>query len=253
MSLTFFRHKNAKINFLNGSYGPEVMTIKLLIIEDNSDVAGILGDYFEAKGMELDFADNGELGLSLAQAFDFDAIILDLMLPKLDGLSLCKALRSLGCSTPILMLTALDNKTDLLTGFDCGADDYLGKPFDLDVVDARIQALVKRHRGEVAQGLLKFGDIEINIAKHQASRQNMLLALTPITYQILLLLMKNAPNIVKREQIIEEIWGQSPPSSDILRSHMYQLRNQLDKPFKQPMLATVPKVGFRLQLGDNAC
>ena len=122
------------------------MTIKLLIIEDNIDVAGILGDYFEAKGMELDFADNGELGLSLAQAFDFDAIVLDLMLPKLDGLSLCKTLRSLGCSTPILMLTALDNKTDLLTGFDSGADDYLGKPFDLDVVDARIQALIKRHR-----------------------------------------------------------------------------------------------------------
>ena len=229
------------------------MTIKLLIIEDNIDVAGILGDYFEAKGMELDFADNGELGLSLAQAFDFDAIILDLMLPKLDGLSLCKTLRSLGCSTPILMLTALDNKTDLLTGFDSGADDYLGKPFDLDVVDARIQALIKRHRGQVAQGTLKFGDIEINIARHQASRQNMQLALPPITYQILLLLIKNAPNIVKREHIIDEIWGQSPPSSDILRSHMYQLRNQLDKPFKQPMLATVPKVGFRLQLGEERC
>ncbi|MCL1093093.1 response regulator transcription factor [Shewanella kaireitica] len=229
------------------------MTLKLLIIEDNIDVAGILGDYFEAQGAELDFADNGELGLSLAQAFDFDAIILDLMLPKLDGLSLCKALRSLGCSTPILMLTALDNKADLLTGFDCGADDYLGKPFDLDVVDARVKALIKRHRGQVAQGVLRFGDVEINIAQHQAYRQQMQLALTPTTYQILLLLMKHAPNVVKREQIIEELWGQSPPNNDILRSHMYQLRNQLDKPFKYPMLATVPKVGFRLQQGEVLC
>ncbi len=221
--------------------------IKLLIIEDNHDVSGILGDYFEAQGAELDFADNGELGLSLAQEFDFDAIILDLMLPKMDGLTLCQTLRAMGCTTPILMLTALDNKTDELQGFDLGADDYLGKPFDLDVVNARIQALIKRHRGQVAKGSLHFGPLELNIAQHQVKRESQLLSLTPTTYQILFLLMRHAPNVVKREQVIEELWGDNPPGGDVLRSHMYQLRNQLDKPFKYPMLVTVPKIGFRLE------
>ncbi|WP_144213110.1 response regulator transcription factor [Shewanella donghaensis] len=224
--------------------------IKLLIIEDNHDVAGILSDFFEAQDAELDFAANGELGLALALAEDFDAIILDLMLPKMDGLSLCRALRSQGCTTPVLMLTALDNKADLMSGFDSGADDYLGKPFDLDELDVRIKALIKRHRGNVAQALLKFGELELNIARHQVRRKGMLLPLTPTTYQILLLLMKNAPNIVTREQLIESIWGQNPPGQDILRSHVYQLRNQLDKPFEQPMLVTVPKVGLRLQHGE---
>lgn len=227
------------------------MPIKLLIIEDNHDVSGILGDYFEAQGAELDFADNGELGLSLAQAFDFDAIILDLMLPKMDGLTLCQSLRSLGCTTPILMLTALDNKADELQGFDIGADDYLGKPFDLDVVNARVQALIKRHRGQVAKGIIKFGPLELNISQHQIKRESQLLSLTPTTYQILFLLMRHAPNVVKREQVIEELWGDNPPGGDVLRSHMYQLRNQLDKPFKFPMLTTVPKIGFKLEIeGD---
>ncbi|ARD21308.1 MULTISPECIES: response regulator transcription factor [Shewanella] len=225
--------------------------MKLLIIEDNHDVAGILGDFFEAQDAEIDFATNGELGLSLALADDFDAIILDLMLPKMDGLTLCKALREQGCSTPVLMLTALDNKADLMTGFDSGADDYLGKPFDLDELDVRIKALIKRHRGNVAQAKLRFGDLEVDTARHQVTRQGMILPLTPTTYQILRLLIKNAPNVVTREQLIDELWGQHPPGKDILRSHVYQLRNQLDKPFGQPMLVTVPKVGLRLDQGST--
>ncbi|MCC4833689.1 response regulator transcription factor [Shewanella sp. 10N.7] len=224
--------------------------MKLLIIEDNHDVAGILGDFFEAQDADLDYATNGELGLSLALEEDFDAIILDLMLPKMDGLTLCRSLREQGCTTPVLMLTALDNKTDLMTGFDSGADDYLGKPFDLDELDVRIKALIKRHRGKVAQATLRFGELELNIAQHQVKRRGMKLALTPTTYQILLLLIKNAPNVVTREQLIDEIWGQHPPGNDILRSHVYQLRNQLDKPFEQPMLMTVPKVGLRLSQGE---
>ncbi|MCL1043751.1 response regulator transcription factor [Shewanella electrodiphila] len=224
--------------------------MKLLIIEDNHDVAGILGDFFEAQDADLDYATNGELGLSLALEDDFDAIILDLMLPKMDGLTLCRSLREQGCTTPVLMLTALDNKTDLMTGFDSGADDYLGKPFDLDELDVRIKALIKRHRGKVAQATLRFGELELNIAQHQVKRRGMKLALTPTTYQILLLLIKNAPNVVTREQLIDEIWGQHPPGNDILRSHVYQLRNQLDKPFEQPMLMTVPKVGLRLSQGE---
>ena len=123
------------------------MRSKLLIVEDNQDVAGILADYFEVQGTEVDFATNGELGFKLALESNFDAIILDLMLPKMDGLSVAKELRKQGSTTPILMLTALDDKQDLLNGFESGADDYLAKPFDLDVLNARITALLKRPQG----------------------------------------------------------------------------------------------------------
>ncbi len=250
MSLTFFRHNRVKISQRRAHTMTESNTLKLLIIEDNKDVSGILCDFFEAQDAELDFADNGELGLSLAQHYDFDAIILDVMLPKLDGFSLCKQLRSSGCSTPVLMLTALDNKEDQLQGFECGVDDYLGKPFDLDVINARIHALIKRHRGRVAPENLCFGDVIIDITKHEVHRKGIKLILTPTTYQILLLLVKEAPKVVKREHIIDTIWGSSPPTNDVLRSHMYQLRNQLDKPFEKPMLSTVPKIGFRLHFNE---
>ncbi|SQH75036.1 two-component response regulator (fragment) [Shewanella benthica] len=123
------------------------MRSKLLIVEGNQDIAGILADYFEVQGAEVDFATNGELGFKLALESNFDAIILDLMLPKMDGLSVAKELRKQGCTTPILMLTALDDKQDLLNGFESGADDYLAKPFDLDVLNARISALIKRQQG----------------------------------------------------------------------------------------------------------
>ena len=223
------------------------MRSKLLIVEDNQDVAGILADYFEVQGTEVDFATNGELGFKLALESNFDAIILDLMLPKMDGLSVAKELRKQGCATPILMLTALDDKQDLLNGFESGADDYLAKPFDLDVLNARISALIKRQQGRVALGILKYGSLELNAAEHQVYRNGTQLILTPACYQILQLLMKRAPNVVKREELIEELWGDMPPGNDILRSHMYQLRNQLDKPFPESMLVTVPKIGFKLQ------
>ncbi|QBF81510.1 response regulator transcription factor [Shewanella maritima] len=221
--------------------------MKILIIEDNHDVAGVLGDYFEALGCELDYATNGEQGLKLALQTAFDAIILDLMLPKIDGLSLCRQLRQQACITPVLMLTALDSKQDLLQGFDVGADDYLGKPFDLEEVYARVKALVKRHKGQVAPNEISFSELSINLAQHKAMRAGQTLVLTPTTYQILVLLTQYAPNLVTREQVIEQLWGDNPPGQDILRSHIYQLRTQLDKPFATPMLVTVPKVGFKLQ------
>lgn len=227
------------------------MSAKLLIIEDNQDVAGILADYFEVQGNDVDFATNGEHGFKLALESNFDAIILDLMLPKMDGLSVAKALRKQGCCTPILMLTALDDKQDLLNGFESGADDYLAKPFDLDVLDVRLNALIKRHQGRVAAGVFNYKTLQLNTAEHAAYRDGKKLLLTPAGYQILKILIQRAPNVVKREELIEELWGDIPPNNDILRSHMYQLRNQLDKPFKHALLVTVPKIGFKLMLEED--
>ncbi|NRF14099.1 response regulator transcription factor [Vibrio coralliilyticus] len=220
---------------------------KILLVEDNREVAGILFDYFESMGMELDYADNGELGLQLALSENFDLILLDLMLPRMDGLTVCNKLREDGNNTPVLMLTALDNREDMLKGFEHGADDYLTKPFDLEILEARMHALVKRYRGQVANTVLSFGSLKIDQKTRQAFREGKLLALNPTTYTILEALCHKAPEILTRQEISEKLWQEKEPNNDVLRSHIYQLRNQLDKPFAQPMLTTLPKIGFRLE------
>lgn len=221
---------------------------KVLLVEDNREVAGILFDYFEAEGLELDYADNGELGLKLALEQSFDLILLDLMLPRMDGLTVCNKLREAGNTTPVLMLTALDNRDDMLNGFKHGADDYLTKPFDLEILDARIHALIRRYRGQVASQTLRFGPLRIEQKTRQAYRDDRRLALNPTTYTILEMLCARAPELVTKQEIADKLWQEEEPNNDVLRSHIYQLRNQLDKPFASPMLITVPKVGFRLQV-----
>lgn len=221
---------------------------KVLLVEDNREVAGILFDYFESVGMELDYAANGELGSQLALAGAFDIIILDLMLPRMDGLTLCNQLRDSGNDTPVLMLTALDNREDMLNGFKHGADDYLSKPFDLDILEARMLALIRRYRGNVSSSDLAFGPLTINRKTRKAYRDEKLLALNPTTYSILELLCLKAPDIVSKQEIADKLWQGEQPNNDLLRVHIYQLRNQLDKPFSQAILKTVPKIGFRLEV-----
>lgn len=221
---------------------------KILLIEDNREVAGIIFDYFESLGVELDYADNGEMGLQLAMAEKFDLILLDLMLPRMDGLTVCNKLREAGNTTPVLMLTALDNREDMLKGFRHGADDYLTKPFDLEILEARMHALIRRYQGKTAPSVLTYKSLRIDQKTRQAYRDDKLLALNPTTYTILELLCQRAPEIVTRQDIARKLWDDdATPSNDVLRSHIYQLRSQLDKPFDVPMLITVPKVGFRLE------
>lgn len=220
---------------------------RILLVEDNREVAGILFDYFECMDMELDYADNGELGLQLAMENHFDIIILDLMLPRMDGLTVCNKLRDSGNTTPVLMLTALDNKQDMLKGFEHGADDYLTKPFDLEILEARMNALIRRYHGKVASCELSFGSLKIDQKTRKAYRNDKLLALNPTTYTILEMLCSKAPELVTRQEIARKLWDEEEPNNDVLRSHIYQLRNQLDKPFNVPMLTTIPKIGFRLE------
>ena len=219
---------------------------KLLLIEDNIEVAEILFDYFETKGIVLDYATNGELGLKLALENDFDIIILDLMLPRIDGLTVCNKLRESGKNTPVLMLTALDSRDDMLGGFEHGADDYLTKPFDLDILFARVTALIRRFRGIVALQEISFGSLRINQKTRTAYRDNIALTLNPTTYSILNMLCIKAPEVVTKKELYDKLWDGEEPSDDVLRSHIYQLRTQLDKPFAKAMLKTVPKVGFKL-------
>lgn len=220
---------------------------RILVVEDNEELQGILADFLEVKGAEADFADNGELGLKLALESEFDAIILDVMMPKKDGMQVAKELRENGCTTPILMLTALNGQDDLINGFGNGVDDFVSKPFQFPELEVRLSALIKRFRGQVAPATLSFGSLIIDEKTKIIQREGHKLATTPVMYQILVELVKAQGELVSREALTHQIWGDDVPDKDVLRSHIYLLRNTLDKPFKKAMLKTVPKFGFRLE------
>jgi DNA-binding response OmpR family regulator len=220
--------------------------LKILLVEDCQSVAEVIFDYFEASGISLDYAATGTLGLSLAQSQKFDCIVLDIMLPGLDGISLCQQLRAEGNNTPIIMLTARDTDSDMLSGFREGADDYIVKPFNLELLEARIHSLIRRNSGTGFINQLTYGFITLDINTHQVWRGKSELKLTPIGFKILKLLVQRSPNVVSRQEIEDVLWPDDPPDQDILRKHVYQLRNKVDTPFTENIIETVPKLGYRL-------
>lgn len=225
----------------------------VLIVEDHPDIVANLVAFLEPLGYTLDIARSGTAALALARADMFDAIVLDLSLPGIDGIEVCRTLRrDDGLATPILMLTARDQEHDKLTGFEAGTDDYLVKPYSLPELDARLRALVRRARGEHVRNILRVGELQADPGRAEVRRAGRLLSLTPTAYRILLVLMRNAPNLVPRAVLERELWGDNPPDSDALRTHIHALRQALDKPFATPMLRTVPGAGYRLAADDEA-
>jgi DNA-binding response OmpR family regulator len=227
--------------------------MRVLIVEDNADIVANLYAYLEPRGFVLDNAANGYAGLALAAQYEYDAIILDVSLPGIDGLSLCYKLREeLKKPTPVLMLTARDTIEDKVAGFDSGADDYLVKPFSLVEVEARVKALVRRARGSnVDASFLKVGDLSFNTATLEAARAGRPLTLTKTGYKLLACLMREAPKVVPREKLEAEVWGDDRPDSDALRTHIHALRQAVDKSQSFAMLRTVQGVGYRLVEADE--
>lgn len=219
--------------------------MKILLIEDHQDIAEVVFEFLELQHHELDYAMNGFQGFDLAKSGFYDVIILDIMLPGLSGLEVCKKLRDEGLDTPILMLTARDSNQDILNGFDQGADDYLVKPFDLHILSARLNALVRRYKGSDRK-VLHYGDLILDSANYTLSRKECVFQLNQTLFRMMKLLILRAPAVVSRQEIEAEIWGDELPDSDVLRSHIYQLRNKIDKPFKHHYLKTIPKVGYQL-------
>ena len=221
--------------------------MNVLIIEDNMDLTANLAEFLEQQGDIIDTANDGNKGFNLATQNDYDVIILDLMLPGMDGLEVCQKLRGKSLvGTPVLMLTARDTVEDKLEGFKSGADDYLVKPFSLRELHARLTALHLRNKGSHVNIILEIGDLVLNTGTREVSRKNQKIELTPIELQLLMLLMKKSPDVVKREAIEREIWGDIPPDSDALRSHIHSLRSAIDKPFSSQLLHTVRGIGYRL-------
>jgi len=223
----------------------------LLLIEDHADISEMLTSYFEGRGFSVDYAADGLTGLHLAVTNRYDTIILDLMLPGMDGLSICEKLRrDARDSTPIIMLTARDRLEDKVTGLSTGADDYLVKPFAIAELEARVISQIRRNRGEVAQEFLSVGDLVVDTSTLSVKRAGKLLNLTPIGFKLLKTLMKASPAVVSRQDLERKVWGDILPDSDTLRSHMYNLRKTVDKPFDTNLLKTVQGAGYQLIAGD---
>ena len=221
--------------------------MNILLVEDNADLAANIAEFLETNGHIIDAAADGITGLHLAVVNDYHAIILDLTLPGMDGLNLCKKLRQdAQKSTPVLMLTARDSVDEKLEGFAAGTDDYLVKPFSLKELHVRLQALHRRHIDSISRQLLKVADLEFDTDAMEVRRQGQLIALTPVHYKILEILMRNAPKVVKRKDIENAIWGDLPPDSDALRAHIHALRTAIDKPYDNALLHTIRGIGYRL-------
>lgn len=227
--------------------------LHVLVIEDNPDLAANVCDYLEARGHTADAASDGLTGLHLAVTQRYDAIVLDVVLPGLDGLSLCRKYRAEARrDTPVIMLTARDALDDRVAGLECGADDYLLKPFALRELEARLKALVRRARQGVTPVVLRVADLEFDPERMQARRGGRLLTLPPIPLRLLELLLRASPRVLRREEIERALWGDSPPDSDALRAHLHVLRSALDRAGEPPLLHTLRGIGYRLAPPDAA-
>lgn len=219
--------------------------LSLLLVEDDLDLAQTVVQYLELEDIRCDHASNGVAGLELMRRGRYDALLLDLNLPRMDGLTLCQKLRAAGDDTPILMLTARDRLDDKIEGFHAGTDDYLVKPFALQELVARVQALARRRSGQVQR--LRCGDLEMNLAERRVTRAGQEIRLTPIGWRLLEALLRAAPSVVSRQMLQEAVWGEDMPDSDSLKVHLHHLRKSIDAPFPTALLQTIPGHGFALK------
>lgn len=225
--------------------------MRVLVIEDHPDLAANLGDYLTAQGHSVDFAADGQSGFARARQGQHDIIVLDRMLPGLDGVTLCRRLRAQGTDTPVLMLTALDSVPDRIDGLAAGADDYLIKPFALSELSARLAALHRRAVGLVSDQVLRLDDLELDTGTAEVRRAEQLLDLTRAERRLLEVLMRRTPRLVTRAELERALWGDDSPDGDVLRAHMHNLRAAVDKPFPRKLIHTVHGEGYRLALLDG--
>ncbi|WP_308363924.1 MULTISPECIES: response regulator transcription factor [unclassified Microbulbifer] len=229
-----------------------MIPLKILLIEDNPTIARQVGEFLQAHGWQLDFAHNGRLGIGLALEQIYDLVILDLNLPDIDGLDVCRQIREgAQVNIPVLMLTARDAFADKAQGFNTGADDYLTKPFDPRELALRCRALARRNQLHRSNRIC-IGELTIRHREQFAHRAGRPLKLTATGFRILIILARAYPEAVSRSAITHQLWGDNPPETDALKSHIYSLRQSLDKPFATPMLKTITNVGYQLETaGEN--
>jgi two-component system OmpR family response regulator len=225
--------------------------MKILVIEDDAETAAYIANGLKEHGHTVDLAATGRDGLFLAAGEAYDLMIVDRMLPELDGLSIVKTVRTAGVETPVLFLTALGGVDDRVTGLDAGGDDYLVKPFAFSELLARINALARRPPITSAETVLRVEDLEMDLLKRTVTRNGQRLDLQPREFRLLEYLMRHAGQVVTRTMLLEYVWDfHFDPHTNVVETHISRIRAKVDKPFDMPLIHTVRGAGYRLQ-GPN--
>jgi len=218
----------------------------LLVVEDNASLVANLFDYLEARGHTLDAAPDGITGLHLATHHAYDIVLLDWMLPRMDGREVLRRLRLHHPTQPVIILSARDELPDKIAGFRAGADDYLTKPFALPELEVRLEALLARSGERGRSRVLEIHGLRLDLRTLEAHREGRVLHLYPACRKLLEILMQASPAAVSRERLEVALWGEEPPDGNLLRSHIYELRRSIDGPFAVKLLHTLPRMGYRL-------
>jgi two-component system OmpR family response regulator len=223
--------------------------MRLLIIEDDLEVASYLVKSLQENGNNVEHAGDGRDGLFLASTEKYDAIVVDRMLPKIDGLDIVKSIRATGKLTPILVLSALGDVNDRVDGLRAGCDDYLTKPFAFAELAARLDAIVRRaNQSSTDVTVLRVADLELNLLNRIASRSGKNIELQPREFRLLEYLMKHADQIVTRTMLLEQVWDYNfDPQTNVIDVHISRLRNKIDREFKQSLLHTVRGAGYMIR------
>ncbi len=223
--------------------------MRVLVIEDDKDVASFIRKGLVQEGCNVDLADNGKDGLLLATTESYDALIVDRMLPGVDGLTVIRTLRASGNRTPVLILSALGEVDDRVRGLKAGGDDYLVKPFAFSELLARIEALVRRAQSTTEQPVtvLRVADLELDLLRREARRGRERIDLQPREFQLLEFLMRHAGQVVTRTMLLEGVWNYHfDPQTNVIDVHISRLRSKIDRGFDRQLLHTVRGAGYRL-------
>jgi len=223
--------------------------MRVLIVEDDPKIASFVAKGLKQAGYAVDRAANGQAGLELARSAPYDAAIVDIMLPRLDGLSLIERLRAEGVRTPVLILSARHSVDDKVRGFQTGGDDYLTKPFSFEELQARVQALIRRATMSVPASRLEVGDLSLDLARREVRRGERLLELQPREYSLLEYLLRNTGMVVSKTMILEHVWDYHfDPQTNVVDVLVHRLRAKIDEGFEPKLLHTVRGVGYVLKV-----
>lgn len=223
------------------------MAMRVLIVEDEPAIRQTMRRVFKREGYFVDEAEDGPSGLSQAVGGEHDVVILDVLLPGLDGFQVCNAIRAAGVKTPILMLTALSDVDDRVTGLDSGADDYLGKPFAFKELLARVRALGRRPAGDSTEPKLNYDDLEVDLLRHSARRGGRRIELTTTEFRLLEFLARNATHVLSRSKILDEVWGfDYDGESNVVDTYVHYLRRKIDVGEERQLIRTVRGYGYAL-------
>jgi len=218
------------------------MNYRVLLVEDDLDLATTIVEYLELEKICCDHAANGIAGLKFISQQYYDVVILDVNLPRMDGLTVCKNMREQGINIPVLMLTARETLDDKLAGFAVGSDDYMVKPFEMLELIARINVLANRRNG--LTNILSLHGVDVDFSAKTIKRDGSVLQLSPTGWKILELLMRKSPEVVSKEQLLNAVWGDELPDSDSLKVHLYKLRQVIDTESQKKLIHTVAGQGF---------